>query len=91
MKEVEVGALGAAILAGVGAGIFDNPAQGAAAMVNTGDISPFSADNHAEYNRIYARYEDYSRRLYGEAPGRLHRRMPPPMEKPGSRQRPPEI
>lgn len=68
MKEVEVGALGAAILAGVGAGIFENPAQGAAAMVNTGDISPFSADNHAEYNRIYARYEDYSRRLYGEAP-----------------------
>jgi xylulokinase len=65
LKELEVGALGAAILAGVGAGLFRDVEDGVRAMVAPGEQQEFSAANHAEYQRLYARYEGCAARLYG--------------------------
>ena len=59
-KAIEAGALGAAILAGVGAGVFDSAAQAVNAMVQTDRV--FVPDAHRQ--RLYAeRFERY-RRLY---------------------------
>ncbi len=65
LKEHEVGALGAAILAGTGAGVFANVEQGVHAMVAPGGTQGFSPENHAEYLRLYSRYETWGARLYG--------------------------
>lgn len=65
LRELEVGALGAAILAGVGAGLFPDAESGVQAMVAPGGSQMFSPDNHAEYLRLYSRYEMWGSRLYG--------------------------
>jgi len=65
LRELEVGALGAAVLAGVGSGIFSDAGQGVQAMVASSGSQDFSLENHAEYLRLYSRYEMWGSRLYG--------------------------
>jgi xylulokinase len=68
MKEVEVGALGAAILASVGTGVFADLDQAVEAMVVTGESNDFSEENHQEYRYVYSQYREWSQRLYGAMP-----------------------
>lgn len=63
LKEGETTALGAAILAGVGAGIFSSIAEGAKAMVCVSDTFEPQADQTARYADLYAAYEDAYRSL----------------------------
>lgn len=65
LRELEVGALGAAILAGVGAGVFPDARTGVQAMVVSGEFRDFSPANHTEYLRLYSNYETWGSRLYG--------------------------
>lgn len=55
-------ALGVAILAGVGAGLFKSVAEGCDAFIRPGKIQTPIAENVAAYNRIYPLY----RRLYDD-------------------------
>ena len=55
-------ALGVAILAGVGAGLFKSVAEGCDALIRPGEIQTPIAENVAVYNRIYPLY----RRLYDD-------------------------
>ena len=66
----EAGALGAAIIAGVGAGVFENYAQGVAAMVKLERTFEPNLNQHERYQNRYQRYQqlwplmaDYLREL----------------------------
>lgn len=63
LKEGETTALGAAVLAGVGAGMFSNIAEGARAMVGVHDTIEPQAEQTARYADLHAAYEDAYRSL----------------------------
>jgi L-xylulokinase len=50
--------LGAAIIAGVGVGVFENFAAGARQMVRAHAIIEPDADNHSRYRAMYSIYRD---------------------------------
>jgi len=68
----EPAARGAAILAGVGAGVFPSLEQAARQAVQPGDTTRPNADNAARYNQLYPLYRSLYPRLkdaYRELPG----------------------
>ncbi|MBP6012521.1 MAG: hypothetical protein KBA31_09865 [Alphaproteobacteria bacterium] len=63
LKEGETTALGAAILAGVGAGVFSDIGEGVDAMVGIADTIEPQVDQTARYVELYAAYADAYRSL----------------------------
>ncbi|GGC16009.1 carbohydrate kinase [Cellulomonas carbonis] len=59
----ELGAVGVAVIAGVGAGVFGSAAEGAAALDRTWTVFTPDDDAVAHFERRYARYLDYVDRL----------------------------
>lgn len=51
-------ALGVALLAGVGAGLYAGVPEACAAVVTYGDVQPPDTQNHARYAAVYALYRD---------------------------------
>lgn len=66
VNEVEAGALGAAMLAGLGAGVFADPAEAVREMVSLGPRTDYSPGKHAAYEAVRRRYWDVFNRLYGK-------------------------
>jgi len=56
LSNRDASAVGAAMLAGVGCGLYDSAADAARAIVKTAPPQPHSPDRHRAYDRIYARY-----------------------------------
>jgi len=67
MRALEVGTLGAAMLAGVGAGVFSDLTQAVDKMVHSGESSEFTPENHEAYRDVYRRHTAISDRLYGSS------------------------
>ena len=63
LKEGETTALGAAVLAGVGAGLFANIVEGVNAMVAIADTIEPEPGQTARYAELHAAYEDAYRAL----------------------------
>ncbi|HLJ70321.1 MAG TPA: FGGY-family carbohydrate kinase [Roseiarcus sp.] len=66
---LDSGVIGAAILAGVGAGIFASLAEGAGALVRPERVFEPAAARRARYDEGFARYQDLYRRLKGFSAG----------------------
>ncbi len=64
--QVEVGTLGAAMLAGLGVGVFPTVSEAVRSMVPVGAPKAFNPGNHEVYESLRARYADTSNRLYGQ-------------------------
>ena len=58
LKTQEGPALGAAILAGVGAGVYGSVQQGCEAVIRTGTMQKPVAENSAEYEKYYRIYRE---------------------------------
>lgn len=70
-RVLEAGALGAAILAGIGVGLFPNEADAAAQLVQIAERREPDAARHAFYNRVYPHYLELEERvspMYGQVP-----------------------
>jgi sugar (pentulose or hexulose) kinase len=70
-RVVEAGALGAAILAGVGVGIFADVPDAVAKLVRIVGRREADASNHAFYDQLYRVYLELEQRvapLYGQLP-----------------------
>jgi len=68
MRVAEVGTVGAALLAAVGAGLFRDLYEAVDRMVHPADPTEFSPINHRSYQEVYARHRDVSDRVYGPLP-----------------------
>lgn len=68
-QQAEVGARGAAMLAGLGVGLFVDVPQAVGAMAPKGIRHDFDPDNHRTYRMIRRGYLDLSAKLYGHAAG----------------------
>jgi len=58
LKVMDATNIGTAILAGVGAGLFKDAADGVSRMVKFTDIIKPIADNGVKYNKIYKIYRE---------------------------------
>lgn len=70
-EEIEAGALGVAILAGVGAGVYDSVEQGCAATIRYLDRAEPDRLAYEQYGRVYEVYAELERRvapLYSQVP-----------------------
>lgn len=63
LLESEAGCLGAAMLAGMGAGCFASPEAAVQAMVGTGKVYPPEAELMAAGEKTFARYQKFYRQL----------------------------
>jgi len=79
-RVLEAGALGAAILAGVGVGIYPSEQEAADRVVKIVERREPEAERHAFYNQIYPYYLDLEGRvapLYGEIPLKMREEEAP--------------
>jgi len=56
LENRDASAVGAAVLAGVGAGTYESAEAGAAVVVRTGKPLRFRPERHERYNRLYTQY-----------------------------------
>jgi xylulokinase len=64
--QVEVGTLGAAMLAGLGVSAFSSVEEAVRVMVPVGAPKAFNPENHAVYEGLRRRYTETSNRLYAQ-------------------------
>lgn len=64
VEEVEVGTLGAAVLAGVGTSVFADAEEAVRRMVSSGPQEDYSEENHAIYQEVRRHYLEVSARLW---------------------------
>lgn len=75
VDELEVGALGAAVLAAAGAGLYSGVLEAASAMAPKVHLAPYNEENHRLYAPNYKRFDELMERMVSGSMAKC-----PPME-----------